>query len=37
MLEAGPKANEGAWEADVQTDFEERQKLDGSEYTQIRT
>ena len=36
MLEAGPKAVEGAWEADVRKDFGKRQKLDGPAYTRIR-
>lgn len=36
MLEAGPKAAEGAWEADVDKDLSERRSVDASEYGEIR-
>jgi hydroxymethylglutaryl-CoA synthase len=36
MLEAGPKAAEGAWEDDVERDFRERRTIDAREYGEMR-
>ena len=37
MLEAGPKASEGAWEADVQADLEGRTRVDAEGYRKLRS
>ena len=37
ILEAGPKALEGAWEADVTADFEARRTVDAEEYRELRS
>ncbi|MEJ2084335.1 MAG: hydroxymethylglutaryl-CoA synthase [Acidobacteriota bacterium] len=36
MLEAGPKAEEGAWEADVEQDLNQRRTVGADEYGEIR-
>ena len=37
VLEAGPKASEGAWAKDVEIDLKGRQKIDADGYTKMRT
>ena len=35
-LEAGPEASEGAWGADVESDFAGREQLDAAGYSALR-